>query len=120
MQLSCQAAGIACAPATCLRCSSAMQMPTARMRTTLHMPSVIAACLQTWLWLEGWRWCFFSAGFIPIYYISEAFVHVAELLVEKQLFTVQQALYFAVSIHVSSNMGCTPSHAADNVAVGLC
>ncbi len=90
------------------------------MRTTLHMPSVIAACLQTWLWLEGWRWCFFSAGFIPIYYISEAFVHVAELLVEKQLFTVQQALYFAVSIHVSSNMGCTPSHAADNVAVGLC
>ena len=79
------------------------------------MPSRIAACLQTWLWLEGWRWCFFSAGFIPIYYISEAFVHVAELLVEKQLFTVQQALYFAVSIHVSSNMGCTPSQAADAV-----
>ena len=66
----------------------------------MHKPSVSTACLQTWLWLEGWRWCFFSAGFIPIYYISEAFVHVAELLVEKQLFTVQQALYFAVSIHV--------------------
>ena len=84
------------------------------------MPPVSTACLQTWLWLEGWRWCFFSAGFIPIYYISEAFVHVAELLVEKQLFTVQQALYFAVSIHVSRNTGCTFSRSRRCALLSTC
>jgi len=62
--------------------------------------------LQRILFLETWRWCFFFAGFVPIHYVSEGAVRVAEMIVESKLFTVQQALYFAVSIHVS------PGHAA--------
>ena len=57
--------------------------------------------LQRILFLESWRWCFFFAGFVPIHYFSEGVVQVAEMVVESKLFTVQQALYFAVSIHVS-------------------
>lgn len=57
-------------------------------------------CLQRIFFLETWRWCFFFAGFVPIYYISEGAVHLVEMAVESKLFTVQQALYFAVSIHV--------------------
>ncbi len=38
---------------------------------------------------------------MPIHYVSEGAVRVAEMIVESKLFTVQQALYFAVSIHVS-------------------
>ncbi|KAL3133145.1 hypothetical protein ABBQ38_007040 [Trebouxia sp. C0009 RCD-2024] len=53
------------------------------------------------LFLESWRWCFFFAGFVPIHYFSEGVVHLAEMAVESKLFTVQQALYFAVSIHKS-------------------
>lgn len=45
---------------------------------------------------------------MPIHYFSEGVVHVAEMVVESKLFTVQQALYFAVSIHVSR---------ADSVAI---
>lgn len=37
---------------------------------------------------------------MPIHYFSEGVVRVAEMVVESKLFTVQQALYFAVSIHV--------------------
>ncbi|DBA70546.1 TPA: hypothetical protein ACH3X2_011943 [Trebouxia sp. C0005] len=51
------------------------------------------------LFLETWRWCFFFAGFVPVHYVSEGAVRVAEMIVESKLFTVQQALYFAVSIH---------------------
>lgn len=58
-------------------------------------------CMQRILFLETWRWCFFFAGFVPIHYVSEGAVRVAEMIVESKLFTVQQALYFAVSIHVS-------------------
>ena len=57
--------------------------------------------MQRILFLESWRWCFFFAGFVPIHYFSEGVVHLAEMIVESKLFTVQQALYFAVSIHVS-------------------
>lgn len=57
--------------------------------------------MQRILFLETWRWCFFFAGFVPIHYVSEGAVRVAEMIVESKLFTVQQALYFAVSIHVS-------------------
>ncbi|DBA97314.1 TPA: hypothetical protein ACH3X1_015052 [Trebouxia sp. C0004] len=53
------------------------------------------------LFLETWRWFFFAAGFVPIHYVSEGAVRVAEMIVESKLFTVQQALYFAVSIHKS-------------------
>ena len=56
--------------------------------------------LQRILFLETWRWCFFFAGFMPVHYISEGVVRLAEMVVESKLFTVQQALYFAVSIHV--------------------
>ena len=56
--------------------------------------------LQRILFLESWRWCFFFAGFVPVYYFSEGAVQLAEMVVESKLFTVQQALYFAVSIHV--------------------
>lgn len=62
--------------------------------------------LKCWLsvqrifFLEAWRWCSFFAGFVPIYYISEGVVRLVEMVVESQFFTVQQALYFAVSIHV--------------------
>lgn len=62
--------------------------------------------LQRILFLESWRWCFFFAGFMPVHYFSEGVVRVAEMVVESKLFTVQQALYFAVSIHVR------PAHAA--------
>ena len=56
--------------------------------------------MQRIFFLEAWRWCFFFAGFVPIYYVSEGAVRLVELIVESQFFTVQQALYFAVSIHV--------------------
>ena len=58
--------------------------------------------MQSILFLETWRWCFFFAGFVPIHYMSEGAVRLAEMVVESKLFTVQQALYFAVSIHVIS------------------
>ena len=38
---------------------------------------------------------------MPVHYFSEGVVQLAEMVVESKLFTVQQALYFAVSIHVS-------------------
>ena len=56
--------------------------------------------MQRIFFLEAWRWCSFFAGFVPIYYISEGVVRLVEMVVESQFFTVQQALYFAVSIHV--------------------
>ena len=68
-----------------------------------HFVAGLSRCLalQRVLFLETWRWCFFFAGFMPVHYISEGVVRVAEMVVESKLFTVQQALYFAVSIHVS-------------------
>ena len=70
--------------------------------------------MQRILFLETWRWCFFFAGFVPIHYVSEGAVRVAEMIVESKLFTVQQALYFAVSIHVSkSGLGNVCSIAAN-------
>ena len=69
--------------------------------------------LQSILFLETWRWCFFLAGFVPIHYLSEGVVHLAEMVVESKLFTVQQALYFAVSIHVRAALHlecCASTH----------
>ncbi|KAK9815600.1 hypothetical protein WJX72_006571 [[Myrmecia] bisecta] len=48
------------------------------------------------IYFEAWRWCFFLAGFAPIYWISRLVVHVMQLVVESALFTTKQALYFMV------------------------
>lgn len=52
---------------------------------------------------------------MPVHYFSEGVVQLAEMVVESKLFTVQQALYFAVSIHVrpvvaDAALSHTPCH----------
>lgn len=57
-------------------------------------------CLQRVLFLELWRWCFFGSGLAPVWFISDFVVHCVLVSLEAKLFTVHQALYFAVAMKV--------------------
>ncbi len=56
--------------------------------------------MQRVLYLELWRWCFFGTGLAPIWYISALLVHCLLISLEAKLFTVLQALCFAVAMKV--------------------
>lgn len=60
-------------------------------------------CLQRILFLELWRWCFFGSGLAPVWYLSSLLVHGALIFLEAKLFTVHQALYFAVAMKVCAH-----------------
>ncbi|KAK9844135.1 hypothetical protein WJX81_005562 [Elliptochloris bilobata] len=53
---------------------------------------------QRWMYLEVWRWGLFLAGVAPAYWLSEAAVHAASLLVETKLFTVHNAMLMAMAV----------------------
>lgn len=55
------------------------------------------------LYLELWRWCFFSSGLPPIWYLSKLLVHSLLISLEAKLFTVHQALYFAIAMKVQTH-----------------
>ena len=68
----------------------------------------MSARAQRWMYLEVWRWGLFLAGVAPVYWLSEAAVHAASLLVETKLFTVHNAMLMAmaVSIRVRTAPAC--------------
>jgi len=53
---------------------------------------------QRWMYLEVWRWGLFLAGVAPAYWLSEAVVHAASLLVETSLFNVHNAMLMAMAV----------------------
>lgn len=59
--------------------------------------------MQRVLYLELWRWCFFSSGLPPIWYLSKLLVHSLLISLEAKLFTVHQALYFAIAMKVQTH-----------------
>lgn len=68
-----------------------------------YKPKIQSCLLQTWMYLELWRWCLFFAFLAPLYFFSKLLVHVLVMLVEREFFTKQQAMYFVVSIRVRSS-----------------
>ena len=68
--------------------------------------------MQRWMYLEVWRWGIFLAGVAPVYWLSEAAVHAASVLVESQLFSAHNAMLMAmaVSIRVCSCNTFKPLH----------
>ena len=67
-------------------------------------PHASASCMsaraQRWMYLEVWRWGLFLAGVAPAYWLSEAAVHAASLLVETKLFTVHNAMLMAMAVSI--------------------
>ena len=57
--------------------------------------------MQCVFYLELWRWAFWLALVVPIYYGAGLCVHLLELGVESRFFTSRQAMYYAVSIKAS-------------------
>ena len=56
--------------------------------------------LQYALYFDAWRWCFFLAAFVPIYWVSRFITHMLVVVVEARLFTNAKLLYFLVSVRV--------------------
>jgi hypothetical protein len=52
--------------------------------------------------LQAWRMCFFAAGLPVIWYIGDIVTHLIVWAVERSMFTVKNALYFAYAVRVSS------------------
>ncbi|KAL0039998.1 hypothetical protein WJX79_001782 [Trebouxia sp. C0005] len=48
------------------------------------------------IWFEWWRWLFFFSGFMPIYWLSRAVIHLLVLMVETTAFTTRKAVYYTV------------------------
>lgn len=67
---------------------------------------------QALFYLDLWRWCFFCAGTIPIFYTSSAAIYVAVLMIETYCFTSHQALYYIVSIQAQLPLKPRPFPAA--------
>lgn len=53
------------------------------------------------LYFDAWRWCFFVAAFVPIYWLSRLFLHLLLLMVEAKLFTNAKVLFFLLSVRIS-------------------
>lgn len=64
--------------------------------------------MQRWMYLEVWRWLYFCAGMLPLHYLCTLLVHLLYVAGERQLFTVHHALYFAVSLRVSTQLHSSP------------
>lgn len=56
--------------------------------------------MQRWMYLEVWRWGIFLAGVAPVYWLSEAAVHAASVLVESQLFSAHNAMLMAMAVSI--------------------
>ena len=52
------------------------------------------------MYLEVWRWGIFLAGVAPVYWLSEAAVHAASVLVESQLFSAHNAMLMAMAVSI--------------------
>ena len=60
--------------------------------------------MQRVMFLELWRWCFFGSGLAPVWYLSALLIHCLLISLEAKLFTVHQALYFAVAMKVPAEL----------------
>jgi hypothetical protein len=62
--------------------------------------------MQYALYFDAWRWCFFLACFVPIYWVSRFITHMLVVIVEARVFSNAKLLYFMVSVRVRHFAPC--------------
>ena len=57
--------------------------------------------MQVAVHFEYWRWCILFSMFVPIWWVASWIMHILVLLVEAQLVSFQQVVYYLIGVRVS-------------------